>query len=101
MGRCTLSPLEPAVTNSMIRRLLAGMMMLASLVVLRNAARAYGARTRWKGGALMGAGFLLMGLVGLATPSGDLAGGMLTIAAAALVIAGSRTERHERKLGVE
>jgi hypothetical protein len=84
----------------MIRRVLAGMMVLASLLALRGAAVSYGARRRWKGAALMGGGFLLMGLVGLATESGDTLGGMLTVVAALLVIAGSATERLERKMGV-
>jgi hydrogenase-4 membrane subunit HyfE len=88
------------VTHSMIRRLLAGMMVLGSLFVLGRAARSYGARQRWKGVALMGAGTLLMGLVGLATESRDALGGMLTVVAAVLVIAGSATERRERRMEV-
>jgi len=42
-----------------------------------------------------------MGLVGLATESPDELGGMLTIAAAALVVAGSVTVSRERKLWVK
>ena len=84
----------------MIRRLLAGMMVLASLFVLGRAAKSFGARQRWKGVALMGAGTLLMGLVGLGTESRDPLGGVLTVVAAVLVIAGSATERRERTIGV-
>ena len=84
----------------MIRRLLAGMMVLGSLFVLGRAAKSFGARHRWKGVALMGAGTLLMGLVGLATESRDTLGGVLTVVAAVLVIAGSATERRERRMGV-
>lgn len=56
------------------------MIVLTSLLVLRNDARVYGARKAWQGTALMGAGFLLMGPVGLAMESCDDLGGVLTIA---------------------
>ena len=86
------------MTHSEVRHLLAGIMVMSSLFVLASAARSYGARQRWKGTALMGAGVLLMGVVGIATESRDELGGTLTIVAGMIVVAGSLTERRERKL---
>lgn len=64
-----------------------------------RAARSYGARQSWRRTVRMSGGFLLMGLIGLTTESAPPSGGMLTIFAAALVIVGSLTERHERGMG--
>ena len=87
------------MTHSEIRHLLAGFMVVSSLFVLGSAARAYGARRAWRGTALMGGGVLLMGLVGIATESRDELGGTLTFVAGMIVVAGSLTERRERKMG--
>ncbi|MBL0178570.1 MAG: hypothetical protein IPP98_05505 [Gemmatimonadetes bacterium] len=88
------------MTHSEVRHLLAGIMVLSSLFVLGSAAWAYRARRLWRGTALMGGGCLLMGLVGIATESRDELGGTLTIVAGMIVVAGSLTERREKKMGV-
>ncbi len=87
------------MTTHSLRMVAGAMLIVSSLGMARQAAKEYGALKPWKGRALMGLGFFVLGASNLVFASNSEVSAILTILAAGLVWAGLLTGNASRKFG--